>query len=468
MTLLTENSLPDIEGIRIPSYRREEITPGIIHLGVGNFHRAHQAVYIDELLSIDPKWGIVGVSMRSAQTRDRLKPQNFLFTVREREDDQQTGRVIGAILDILVLNEDQQEILSLASGDQISVITLTVTENGYCHTSSGDLDSTHPEIEHDLANPDNPKSVPGLLVAMLRARMRAGGAPMTILSCDNLAGNGEITQSVVTQLAGLKEPELARWITNNVAFPNSMVDRIVPRTSDSDIKDYSSLGITDLGLINTEVFKQWVIEDRFFGQTPNWKSSGVLLVSQVRPFEIMKLQFLNATHTALSYLGLLCGLSYIHEVMEDGLLRAFARNLMDKEITPVAATPDGIDLDAYKKSIMTRFSNNAIAYSTAQVATNGSLKLPERIFPALKAHLENGHAPPRLCMVIAAWLVCISDAKLSGQFSDPILPVSMKESCQGQTELIGDLALNEMLTNKLDVLVQAIREKGCREVLLSL
>ena len=226
---LSERSLTDIQGTSMPNYDRKNIRPGVLHIGVGNFHRGHQAVYFDDLLESDPQWGIVGVSMRSGGTRDRMAPQDHLYTVCAKNGNESSYRIIGSILDVLVLAESRQKILNLGASSDISCITLTVTENGYCHTNSGDLNWQHPEITHDIENPDSPISVPGLLVSLLDARMRANGGPINLISCDNLSANGRVLQSVVTQFAEHRSAELATWIGRNVAFPTPWLTASCPR-----------------------------------------------------------------------------------------------------------------------------------------------------------------------------------------------------------------------------------------------
>ena len=451
-----------VEGVIPPRYDRSQVTPGVIHIGTGNFHRGHQAVYLDDALSIDPSWGIVGVSMRSAQTRDRMESQDFLYTVCEHDTTERVCRVIGSILDVVTLSDSQDYILKLVADEPVSLITLTITENGYCHTAEGGLNYHHADIEHDLAGPATPRSAPGLLTWMLKARQTGSGCPITIMSCDNLSANGAVTRSVVSEFAEAVDPELAGWIRANVTFPSTMVDRIVPATSDTDMASFSAATVRDNALIITEPFKQWIIEDNFAGRAPPWVSVGVSVVSTVVPYEVMKLRFLNATHSALSYLGLLAGYEFIHETMADPSLLNYVEHLLDEEITPVSDVPSVMDIAAYKHSILARFANSKIAYGVAQVATNGSLKLPERIFPTIEAHVDRGAMPYKLCTVVAAWLACVTDAEISRRFTDPVLPVVLEGSCQGRTDLLGGLAANKRVTEVIDRQLQAIRKFGWR------
>lgn len=462
---LSEPALTELPNVSHPRYDRERVQLGVLHIGAGNFHRGHQAVYFDDLLETDLRWGIVGVSMRSKGTRDRLISQDCLYTLCEKNGNESRHRVIGSILDLLVLSESREEILKLGVSRDISCITLTVTENGYCHTSSGDLNWQHPEITHDLEHPDSPISVPGLLVSLLEARKRADGGPINLISCDNLSGNGRVLRAVVSQLAEHFSPDLAQWIGQNVAFPNTMVDRIVPATTDDDIEAFAEQHFRDSALINTEEFTQWVVEDSLVGNAPPLSGVGVLLTPDVAAFETMKLRFLNATHSALAYLGLLRGYEFIHEALDDPSLKSFATALMSSEIAPITATPDEVDINQYQQSVLTRFSNAAVPYKTAQVATNGSLKLPQRIFPTIERHLQTGEIPRRLCVVVAGWLACLEDATLTQRFSDPILPISPLNTCEGRTDLLGHLANNELLTREVDRHLQAIKRDGIASVI---
>ena len=465
MRPLSDPSQFNFERVAPLRYDRDQVTPGILHIGVGNFHRGHQAVFVDDLLARDPRWGIVGVSMRSTDTRDRLAKQNYLYTVTERDGSQLERRLIGSIQSILVLDESRAEILALARCPSIGLISLTITENGYCHTASGELDSVHPDVLHDLAHPEMPRSAPGLLTALLGERMQSGSGPITVLSCDNLSENGDVTQSVVTGFASLLNPTLAAWIEENVSFPNTMVDRIVPSTTQADIAGSAAEGIPDRGVINTEPFKQWVIENSLFANTPDWSSVGVTLVDEVLPHETVKLRFLNATHSAISYLGLLCSHEFVHEAMADDLLYRFVESMMDNEITLVATVPPESNLEDYKRSILRRFANSAVPYKTAQVATNGSLKLPQRIFPTISQHLDKGAVPTHLTTVVAAWLVCLTDKSIAAKFEDPVLPITIESGCHGRDDLLGELAFERRFTAALDARFEQLLQLGCRATL---
>jgi len=325
---LSNATLDRIPGlIRRPVYDRSQVKPGIVHLGIGAFHRAHQAVVIDDLLaSGGTDWGIIGASLRSPETRDALVPQDGLYTVAVRSGAGTDHRVIGSVLDIEVGAENPERLIARMADPAIRIVSLTVTEKGYCHTpQTGELNENHPDIVHDLANPGAPRSVPGFLVAALTRRRNSGTAPFTVLSCDNLSANGHTAGRIVTQFAALKSRDLAEWIEAEVAFPSTMVDRIVPETTDLDRAEVSSvLGMIDARPVVTEPFTQWIVEDQFPAGRPDLAAAGVQMVSDVTPFEHMKLRLLNASHSALAYLGYLAGHETIASTMTDHRFAAFA------------------------------------------------------------------------------------------------------------------------------------------------
>ncbi|MCR9278196.1 MAG: mannitol dehydrogenase family protein [Pseudomonadaceae bacterium] len=410
--------------VRKPAYERADVTCGIVHLGIGAFHRAHQAVYTDDLLATgDTRWGITGASLRSTSVRDTLAPQDFLYTVSSRDGKAApSNRVIGSVLDVLALSEVGQleRLCELISRPSTHVITLTITEKGYCSDQRGELDTDHPDIQRDLASPLQPVSTPGVLALALRQRFETGSRPLTILSCDNLSGNGRTTAKVVRTMLSATSPEVISWLDDNVAFPSSMVDRIVPAITDSAIAEFENEnGYLDNGLLTPEPFSQWVIEDRFAGDRPDWASAGAQLVRDVHPFEQAKLRLLNATHSALAYLGLLAGYETVHEAIKDPAIARYVQRLLDEEITPVVDCPTGMNVDDYKASVLQRFSNSAVPYRTAQVASDGSQKLPQRIHPSLFARLERGLSSPLLSGVVAAWLRCLQAPPGGVPINDP-------------------------------------------------
>ncbi|MET0877952.1 MAG: mannitol dehydrogenase family protein, partial [Tardiphaga sp.] len=354
---LSTASLDRLPGsIRRPAYDRSGVTPGIVHLGIGAFHRAHQAVVIDDLLAGGASdWGIVGASLRSPGTRDALAPQDCLYTLAVRSGAGTEHRIIGSVLACEVASEKPASLLARLTDPATRIVSLTVTEKGYCHTpQTGDLDENHPDIVHDLQNPGTPRSAIGFLVAALARRRIAGTVPFTVLSCDNLAANGHTVGRIVTQFASLRSRNLAKWIEAEVAFPSTMVDRIVPETTDLDRSEISSeLGMTDAWPVVTEPFTQWIVEDRFSAGRPDFAAAGVQMVADVTPFEHMKLRLLTASHSALAYLGYLAGHETIASTMTDVRFAALARQVM-RDAAPTLTMPDGTDIGAYGTSLLQR------------------------------------------------------------------------------------------------------------------
>lgn len=476
---LSASTLNSISTASRPAYDRQKITTGLLHLGIGGFHRAHQAVYTDKLLADGHQdWGITGVSLRSSSVRDLLTPQDFLYSVNTLGEDALPPQIIGSVLNTLAIRDSKQltATLDLFAHPATQVVSLTVTEKGYCATLNGDLDLGHPDIVQDLANPREPVSAPGLLAVGLERRMLAGAGPISILSCDNLAGNGRVTERVVKTMAALLNPELATWIDDNLSFPSTMVDRIVPQTSARDIDAFElTSGYRDAALISGEGFSQWVIEDNFRGKRPAWDIAGAQFVNQVAPFEQAKLRLLNATHSALAYLGLLADHTYVHEALADPAIGDFVRRLLNDEISPEVDCPEGMDITDYKASLLKRFANVAVPYKTLQVASDGSQKLPQRIFPTLSARLNKQQPSPLLCAVVAAWIQCLAGKSDSGapiSVSDPaaseIAALAAKhlnaseliQAIAQQSTLFGALANSSEFLQQLGDALANLRRKG--------
>ena len=393
------------ETVARPEYDPSAVRTGIVHLGLGAFHRAHQAVYTDAVLPIDLRWGILGVSPRRPDTRDALAPQDWLYTLVERDASGERLRVIGALTGALVARENPRELIARMAAPEVRVVTLTVTEKGYCRAAaSGDLDETDPTIRHDLANPDAPQSVPGILAAALRARRAEGTAPFTALSCDNLPANGATLRRVLVQFARLENPELGRWIEDHVACPSCMVDRIVPATRPEDRADVSAaLGVEDAWPVVTEPFTQWVVEDHFPAGRPAWEAAGATMVTDVHPWEEMKLRLLNGSHSTIAYLGQLAGWVTVPEAIGEPALAADVRALM-AEVVPTLSLPPSVDLAGYCATLLQRFANPALRDRTARIAEDGSQKIPQRLLAPARALLASGTSPVRIALGVAAWI----------------------------------------------------------------
>jgi fructuronate reductase len=390
--------------VRRPAYDRKALAPGIVHLGVGAFHRAHQAVYTElALAQAFGPWGICGVSLRRPEARDRLAPQDGLYTVAERDGAGARLQVVGCLTQLLVAPEDPGAVVEAIAAPATAIVSLTVTEKGYCHDpASGRLDWSQPDIRHDLAAPARPRSAVGMLVAGLERRRARQVAPPTVLSCDNLPANGRTLRGLVLALAARRDEALARWIEAEVAFPCSMVDRIVPATTAADIAQIEAmLTVHDAAPVVCEPFRQWVIEDRFAGPRPAWELAGAELVADVAPYEEMKLRLLNGSHSALAYLGCLAGFAHVAEVMAAPDFAAFVRKLM-AEVAPTLHVPS--DLEAYQAALLARFANPALAHRTSQIAMDGSQKLPQRLLGTIRDRLRAGAPIDHLALAVAAWI----------------------------------------------------------------
>src|SRR5512143_1586865 len=322
LSLAALGSVPD--RVARPRYQVAAVRVGIVHVGLGAFHRAHQAIYTDAVLARDPRWGICGVSLKTPHATRSLAAQDGLYTALEKDQSGTRVRIVGALREALFLGAEREKVLARCADRNVHVVTLTVTEKGYCHDpATGALDLAHPDIVRDLAAPRAATSAPGFIVAALAARRRAGAGPVSVVCCDNLPHNGSVVAGIVTAFARAADPALADWIERNVAFPSTMVDRIVPATTPADIAEAGRLtGLADAVPVVFEPFRQWVIEDRFAGPRPAWEDDGAQIVTDVAPFETMKLRLLNGSHSTLAYLGFLAGHEFIWQASADPALAA--------------------------------------------------------------------------------------------------------------------------------------------------
>lgn len=409
-------------GVRRPGYDRARLSAGIVHIGLGAFARAHICEYTEDALEREPgPWGIVGVSLRRPDQRDRLGPQDGLYTLLSRDAGGDRARILGSVQRVLVGAGQMTETLAVMRAPGTRVVSLTVTEKGYCHDpASGRLAENHPDIRHDLEHPHAPRSAPGLIVAALAQRRSAGLAPFTVLCCDNLPHNGRLVAGLVRDLAALRDEKLAAWIDANGAFPSTMVDRIVPAMVEEDLAAAERLtGLLDAAPVAHEPFRQWVIEDRFVdGRRPAWEQAGAELVADVAPFETMKLRLLNGSHSALAYLGYLGGHETIGDCAADPVYRAFTEALWREEIIPVTPPPPGTDLARYAGSLMKRYDNPRIRHRTWQIAMDGSQKLPQRLLATVRLRLARGLSMPRLALAIAAWMIYAGGVDEAGNAID--------------------------------------------------
>ncbi len=404
--------------VQRPSYDRKGVSPGIVHIGLGAFCRAHLAVYTDDILENGAKdWGIVGLDTMSPAIRDALEPQDCLYTLLARDNDEDKLRVIGSMLDVMITSDQLLEIFNLLVDPKIRIVTLTVTEKGYCQdAATGSLDEKHPAILADLANPTVPKSIPGFLTEAIRLRRQAGQPPFTVLVCDNLAQNGTKVRDIVSRFATLRDADLGRFIRENVFFPCTMVDRITPATQDADRATVAmGLGVEDAWPVVTEPFRQWVIEDRFPLGRPAWDKVGAIMVDDVHPFEMMKLRCLNGAHSTLAYLSVVAGIETISDAMADADLPKVIRQLWDKDLIPSLPVVPGTNVEAYTRDLEARFQNRGVRHLTLQISSDGSQKLPPRLLDAARELYAIGKKPQVVSLTVAAWMRFLSGRNERGQ-----------------------------------------------------
>ncbi len=406
-TRLSETALATLpDAVARPGYDRKAVRTGVVHLGLGAFHRAHQAVVFDDALRAgDLRWGILGASLRSPGVRDQLNPQDGLYTVIVRDGSGDALRVIGAGRGVLVAPEDPAALVAAMADVDVHIVTLTVTEKGYrLDPATGVLNLDDPDVAADIADLSKPRTAPGFIVAALKARRSAGLEPFTVISCDNLPHNGKRIRAGVIEMARQVEPALAEWIEARCAFPQTMIDRIVPATTPEDVSGLEAqLGLRDEGMVKAEPFTQWVIEDRFCSERPDFAALGVQLTKSVEPWEDAKLRLLNGAHSAIAYLGGLSGHEYVHQAMATPALKAFVEVLWDEAGTTLDP-PIGLDLADYRHQLMSRFENPALMHRTRQIAMDGSQKLPQRLLAGAAERLAAGQSIDAMALAIAGWM----------------------------------------------------------------
>ncbi|WP_420136217.1 mannitol dehydrogenase family protein [Sphingomonas sp.] len=407
MTRLSQASVGDLPAsVARPNYDRGAIRTGVVHLGLGAFHKAHQAVTYEAALNRgDLRWGVLGASLRSAGVRDQLAPQDNLYTVTARDGDAVHTQLIGALQGVLVAPEDPAALVAAMAAADTHLVTLTVTEKGYkLDPATGALLRDDADLAADLRALDQPRTAPGLIVAALARRRAAGLDPFTTISCDNLPHNGRRLRDAVLALAGHHDQDLRDWIDARGAFPETMVDRIVPATEDADLAALQArIGLIDRAMVKTEPFSQWVIEDRFVGQRPDFAALGVQLTASVAPWEDAKLRLLNGAHSGIAYLGGLAGIEFVHQFVAVPAGRGFVEALW-RESAETLSPPPGLDVPAYQSALMGRFSNSALNHRTRQIAMDGSQKLPQRLLAPALMRLERGQSIDTLALAIAAWM----------------------------------------------------------------
>ena len=390
MQRLSKSLVATLKGVDKHGYDRADLQNGIVHIGLGGFHRAHQAYYTEQVLnSGDLRWGIKGASLQSTRSKDALSPQDFLYTLSTRDTDQESLALQGGLLDIVT---DADALQAAIANPTVKLVTLTITEKGY--------------VEGE--------GVAAILAHAIKARMQLD-APLTIVSCDNLTANGRVLRGCVESVC---DAEVLSWMQDHVSFPSSMVDRITPQTTEADVERITQLaGYQDASPVVCEPFCQWIIEDDFRSDRPEWEAGGAMFVTDVAPYEQAKLRMLNASHSMFAYLGLLKGYEYVHEAAVDQTLSQFVLDALDQEVIPNIDVPKAMNAGEYVQSIMQRFRNSAVPYRTAQVASDGSLKLPQRIYPTAQTIWTSGQQAPRLELALCAWLKTLRDPSIS--YPDP-------------------------------------------------
>lgn len=410
MTELKQSTLGSLSpAVRVPTYDRSKVKPSIVHIGVGGFYRAHQAVYLDDLLHLpgNEEWGFCGVGLlpQDSQMRDVLRDQDCLFTVVERSVAGDSPRVIGSLLEFLYAPDDPEAVIEKMAHPDCRIVSLTITEGGYyVNHGTGEFDEGHPDIMYDLAHPHAPRCSFGYLAEALDRRRVRGLPPFVVMSCDNLQSNGDVTRKMLLAFVHRRDPELHAWLAEKGAFPNSMVDRITPATTASHramlAQDFD---FRDAWPVMTEPFKQWVIEDNFPGGRPAFERVGAQMTSDVLPYEKMKLRLLNASHQALCYIGMLLGYRYAHEAMSDQNIHRLVEKMMEVEVSPLLDEVQGIDLREYRATLLERFSNPAIRDQLSRIGTEGSARIPKFVLPSVFEQIEREGPLSLLSFTVASW-----------------------------------------------------------------
>jgi mannitol 2-dehydrogenase len=449
---LNEKNLHLLPGeVAIPGYDRSGIKAGIAHIGIGSFHRSHEAFYTDQVLHQKNAagWGICGIALleNDIGIYKALAEQDGLYTlIIRRSDGSMDARVIGSIVEYLFAPGNPDAVMEKLASRDITIISLTITEGGYnFDPNSGKFLVEEPSIQWDLNHPDNPKTVFGYLTQALKRRKAKVAGGLTIQSCDNIQKNGDLVKKMLLSYVQEAEPGLTEWILDNVTFPSSMVDRITPATTSSDIENLrSAFGIEDSWPVVCEPFIQWIIEDDYFSGRPDWESAGVQFVHDVSPFEKMKIRLLNAGHSLLGLTGALHGYVYIHDVVNDKLFEDFLREFMDKEVTPLLERVPGIDLDAYKESLVERFGNSRIKDTVARICGQSSAKIPKFVLPTIREQLEAGGPLECAALVVAAWCRYCEGSDLSGNnytIEDEMREILMKKALRSHQDPLSFLEI---------------------------
>ncbi len=475
------------ERLPVPDYDRDLVTPGVVHVGVGGFHRAHQAMYHDRLLSDGGarEWGICGVGVLAADRRMKevLDAQDGLYTlVLKHSDGTYEPRVIGSIVEYLFAPDDPEAVIERMAAESTRIVSLTITEGGYNLSDvTGEFDVTNPDVLADLEPGAVPRTAFGLITEALRRRWKRGLTPFTVMSCDNLQGNGYLSRRVFTAFARLRDPDLGDWVEHEARFPNSMVDRITPVTTDADRAEVRErFGIEDQWPVVCEPYSQWVLEDAFTAGRPPYEQVGVQVVDQVEPYELMKLRLLNGSHQAMAYFGYLCGYRLVHEAAQDPLFQSFLLGYMDFEATPTLAPVPGVDLDGYKHTLIERFSNPQVRDTIARLCAESSDRIPKWLLPVVRAQLETGGEIRRSAAVVASWARYAEGFDEAGQpievvdrLRDTLMRLARSQyedpdAFVANRDVFGDLVDQKPFVSAYRSALASLHQRGARATLESL
>ncbi len=465
-----------------PRYDRSKLTPGIVHIGCGNFHRAHQAVYLDDLFNagLGHDWALIGAGVRAgdAKMRAALEGQDWLTTVIELAPTGHSARVTGAMTGFVPVEPGNPSLIAAMSDPGIRIVSLTVTEGGYyIDPKTGTFSPDHPDIVKDAANPGAPDTAFGAIIAALRARRAAGVPAFTVMCCDNVPHNGHVTKDAVTGLARLSDPAFADWIAANVAFPNSMVDRITPATGDRERAMAAAMGVDDAWPVTCEPFRQWVMEDNFPAGRPPLEKVGVTFTDQVDRFETMKIRILNGGHAIIAYPGGLMDVEFVHEAMQNPLIRSFLDAVESREVLPIVPAVPGVSLGDYKSLIIDRFSNPDVADTVRRLCLDGSNRQPKFIVPSIRDNRAKGAVPDGLILLSALWCRYCHGTSESGAVIAPNDPNwdRLTERAKaarsdpgewlGMTEVYGDLRLDKAVADRFAAMLRAVWAEGTETVM---
>ena len=488
MNRLNTKSLSELNpGAAMPSFDRSEVKTGIVHFGVGGFHRAHMAMALDSLMSTGRalEWGICGVGLMpfDLRMRDALTDQDCLYSLTlKHADGTLEPRVIGSVAEYLYAPDSPEAVIEKLADETTRIVSLTITEGGYNFDRvTGEFDVLNPAVAADLEKDATPTTVFGFVIEGLRRRKERGLKPFTVLSCDNIQGNGNVAKKMFLAFAKLKDESLSSWIEHNVLFPNSMVDRITPVTTAQDIELVANLlGVRDAWPVVAEPYFQWVIEDEFTLGRPEFEAVGAQFVSDVEPYELMKLRLLNVSHQALAYFGYLSGYTFAHEAISDPAISSFVMKYMDNEASPTLRPVPGIDLQLYKKTLIERFANPEVRDTLARLCAETSDRIPKWLLPIIREQLANGRDITRSAAIIASWARYAEGIDEAGNAIDVVDPLkdllvpiakSQRENPLAfiQNEAIfGDLAKNEVFAAEYLRTLSSIFEFGAHKTVSAL